>query len=105
MKNNRAFILGLIGGIFAIILSVISDIMPFNDDRSPGLMIFCGLLGVIGAILIDYFTNIGAILLIIGAVGGLFSDPVIYILSCVLMISSAVIGFIHRDDPRVDQQS
>ncbi|MBC6972458.1 DUF4064 domain-containing protein [Bacillus sp. Xin] len=112
MKRKIEFILGIIGGILGILISLLimfigylnelgpvlessTGEVPTNKNMILGLIsLVISILGIVGSMLIKTKEGIGSLIMIVAAISGFICISVLYILPGIfLLISSLMIIF------------
>ncbi len=104
ITTSTAVTLGFIGGVFGIVTGFLAMffggfgmlIEPVGGAQVVGMGFFavaCGLIGVVGGVVMTSRPNLAVVLLAVGGVGGFFAVTLFWILPGLLMIVAAVMGY------------
>lgn len=102
------FFLGLIGGIigfiagfFALLLGSIASVfgneLASNAYNAGYGILFFSILGIIGAAMVKSKTKTAGYLMIISAIGGIFSNLILFSLSFLLLIIAGILAVRHEE--------
>ncbi|KNF07838.1 protein of unknown function DUF4064 [Gottschalkia purinilytica] len=102
--KKTVFTLGLIGGIIAIMISlgmfIWGGIQPSNYEfgrqimTSGAISIIFSVMGLVSSILAEKNNKLFGILLILSAIGGLFTTLFFYVIPAILFIIAGILALI-----------
>lgn len=116
MNRTAEFVLGLIGGIFGFIGSLMALFIGGIDAALSAsgtsevtilgwfAFIFSAL-AIVGCVVVRSKARIGGILLLVSAIGGLFSISLFYLIPAILIGIGGFMGIIKKDDHIEDAAS
>ncbi|WP_102027124.1 DUF4064 domain-containing protein [Salirhabdus sp. Marseille-P4669] len=99
------FILGLIGGIFGVLSSILAMFVGSIDAVFTGSTtvsslgvsaLFASIVGIIGSVVVKKRDKLGGILMIVSAIWGIISISLFYILSFVLLLMAGLMGVFRK---------
>ncbi len=107
MKRTAEFVLGLIGGIFGIIVAIIVLTMgglggalgaegAATVSTHGWFVMLFGVIGIVGASLVNSWTIGAGIFMLVSAIGGLISASLFYILPFILLIIAGLMALLRK---------
>ncbi len=107
MSRKTEFTWGLIGGIIGVIVAFIALAIggvagAFNAEGASMVVslgwfaLLFAIIGIVGGALVKNHTKVGGWLMIVGAIGGIISISIFYILPCVLLIIGGLMALIKK---------
>ncbi|HLS09872.1 DUF4064 domain-containing protein [Lentibacillus sp.] len=108
MNRTTEFVLGLIGGIIGFFAAILALFVggvdaAFSESGSSSItglgwsaFVFSAL-AIVGAVVVKSKANLGGILLIVSAIGGLISISMFYLISFILIGIAGLMGVFRKD--------
>jgi hypothetical protein len=109
-KRTTEFVLGLIGGIFGVFGAFIAMAVggiggAFGASGASTisglgwLALLFSILSIVGSVVVKHKPKLGGIFMLVGAIGGLISISMFFILPFVLLFIAGLMGLIRKDRP------
>ncbi|CDQ41469.1 MULTISPECIES: DUF4064 domain-containing protein [Virgibacillus] len=106
--RTSEFVLGLIGGIFGFIGSIIALFIggvdaAFSESGTSDVIglgwagFLFSALAIVGSVVVKSKAKVGGILLLISAVGGLISISMFYLISAIMIGIAGLMGVFKKD--------